>query len=1586
MTGEGVDERTEPTVPVSKKRRWSGCLGKVGCAAAVALVGLGVGVGAAGFWVLSGSGQAWVQGQVRTLVAGAMQEGTFELGSLSYGLDGQVVLRDVVVRDVDGRAVAALDEAVAQVNLWALLGGEVHVTSLDATGLNGDLLIGDDGQLDIVRLFSAPADPDAAPFEGLPVDLRFDAIRVRESAVALTGLPEPITVEGLEVDAGFLARGLRFELTDLGVRGRFIDPKDGPLSIAGLLTWDGAGMEQANLKVQALNQRVAVSGSAPDLAGDSPELDLNLVVDQLDLDDLDAFTGSALAGQFAGALTAKGPLGALALDGGLKGVGDTVGGLTVDAVVNTAEPAWDGVVATEGLRIDQLLDAMVDPFPVTTTVAVQGSGSGWPDELEMRGDLQDTSLEIVGIQLDKVAATVGLDNGIIRLSDIDAQGPAGHLTGTAAVDLVKSTVTVDAHGESLDPRHLRSVFVPAELDGTRGSADAHVVVAYGEPDVTVDVTGTLNAYPLLWTPDIRADRARASYSVRVRGTDVDVDTDVTTWGLNTYGYVSDEASSKGVRVRVRESGVTGEGDLTLGPGRYVFMPAGLVGDLGPGVELGSAAGAWTMSQGASEDSPLLVNAGLDLGGHRLLRYPGQRGRVDIAMVDDVVGITARLDASASRRLADVQGNLNLSTLAFDFDQLQVAPEPGQTWTAAPGAAFVVDGLGVTGLKMDLRSARGHLGLSGDVGLEGAQDLHVDVYDLDLLAIAELLPMWADGLHGYVGGVVDVDGTAASPVLSAEIEGADLSYDVTTDGNVDTVVTGLGVRLSASGSDGRFQTKGRVGIDGTPLADFDLDLPFDLAFDTMHMQLDESVAATLTLLDGDLRRFAEAAGWNLPTGSTKGVVFALSNTVSAPTLSLRGEAVVDVPGLREAVSVGGSIDREAGDVLTWNLRAKQGTKEIASTVGSGSTRMDEAIRWGLEGGREPDFADPGFWIGELDAEARLTRLPIGTAIDLAGVPVDAAGDLGGVIEVRGTAMRPTLKGRFNLLNARAGTVRFEQTSLVLQSAPGGYDIGFNADLIDPTLRRAEGGLGSLFMAGHVPLEPDFNKDMADWVTGEMQVRIDADVPLALLSAYDDGVRQARGTVEVDGMLQGNPLDPRPHLDIRVDDNARFAYRPLGVMFSQLEADITFDQEAVTVARLAAMTSPASATGQLFDVFGAAVETVDGGLRGGQKKKGGGPKRADGRGQLLASGTAHLEEWVVDKLDLQLTLDRTLFLRKGDQYLRMSTIKPLTVTGDVLLPVVEGGVRVDGANIFVDYDKVAGGGAMTLDPRITVVRPGIDTAVAKAQNSVFDNVSIDIVADLGNSTTGRVLMPIESAQAFGSALTAAFRVDVQARMSGDNLRFRQLPCQKRGEAGRFVEIFADRQQCGLFNPEMTGVIEIGDGSAKVFQSDFVLSDSTVSFVGNEIYNPNLDLRGKMDAEGLEIVMTIGGTAYAPEPEFSSTDTDQELLAVITGRDPDKLASSSASHLLNVVATAALGSALSGVNLPLISVDSRGQVQVGLAVTRRLFVEATLGGTPRPDENVVDVELEYSVLRGLLFRVGTGAYAVPFWADVLFERGFD
>ncbi len=1599
-----VTEVTEaPTEPAKKKKKGKGrrILSRLGCGGLVVVGLLGVALCGVGGWLLTPGGQDRITSEVEGLVTGFMSEGELEIGSLRTNLLSWIEVDDVALEDGSGRAVVSLRHARAELQLLDIFGGTVHITKLEAEGLDGDLQIDEDGNLDIVRMFASEPDPDAAPFEGLPVDLLFENIALTDSHVKLTG-PDlnPIEVDDLSLLGTFDGSGLRFEVRDIDLDGTMVSPDPGPLRADGRVVWAGSGLEAVDLTANLRENAIVAKGHARDLWATGEAVDLTLEVTRLDLPDINGFVDAGLTGRVGGVVTAKGTLSELAVKGTLSGQGETRGNIVIDATADVNEPSWDGTVDVDGLRVDDLLAAVTDPLPVSVKAQISGSGATWPDDVVVNATILDAKTDFWDIEVTRASADVLLKEGIVELTGIDVAGPVGQIGGTGSFDAVEGDLHLELTGQQLDPSHLRKLNVPVELDGTRGTADVVVDMnAYAE-EVDVVVEGTADVSPFYWTRDIRAQRVRGSYRVHVMGTDVDVDADANGFGVLAYGATVDRASSDGIRVEVREQGVQCSGGIQASDALYPLIPDSLVADLGRGVELDSGTGSWSVDVPFGEDAEIVVNVDVEAGSHRLLRYPGQTGTIHFGMLGDQAEITAKLDASSIRRLADLDLALDLNTLQFTFDTLQVAPEPRQTWTAVPGGGFRVDGLGVTDLSLDLRSAVGELDVSGTVGLEGRQDLRVEVYDLDLEAVARLLPMWIDGLEGYAGGIVTLGGTANDPDLDGEIEVADVAWTqpATDEDPAWQVVRGVGARLTLDGTADRLGVRGRGFVDGNPLADIDTSLPVTLAFDRAGFDPRGDVSADILLLSGGLTRFGELLGVPLPQDGSVQAQLVLQGTPVAPVGKLTLDASVPVQGLDGKVVLDARLDKRADGELTWRAHAKEGGQQRLSLTGSGTTEVDRVLVWALEGGTTPTWTDPELFLADLQTSLVVEELPVASLAQVAQTPLDVDGTITGKLEVGGSVMQPRVDGRLAMANGRAATVLIQNTELILASSDKGYDVALTADMEqDLGGSRAE-RIGSIYVDGTVPLVVDFSKEMAEWERGDLDIRAAADVPLALAAAYDSGVREGVGYLQLDGHLGGRVFDPEPSLTLTSSQGASLTYRPIGIRFRDLVVDVAMNQHVIQVNTISAETraSRVRVDTAISGVFSGAVqggeEAVSGLRRLFSRKK----KRKEkqkfqlkvGRGKLEFDGRAALNEWLVEDLDLKLQLDQALLLSTSEQYLRLSTLKPLTVSGAITQPKVRGSVQVDEANLFLDLATALGGSAMEIDPRIVVHRGTEEISTEVAEASLFDDVDIELYLDLGRATRGRMVMPLEAIQWLGAQAEALLKVDLRARLSNDDaLVFRQVPCRAPDREGKMKPVPERQGACGLYHPQVRGIIDIVDGAARVLRADFTLTTSKVSFLGSEVYNPNLDIHGEMRTDDTTITMDIGGTAYDPDVKFNSAENPDQVFAMLAlGTSLDDL---TAQQVASTLAFALLNSALTDVNLPSVNIDPSGQVSVGIALGRNAFVEFVAGGTPRPDENVFEAELEYSldmIARGLLLKAGYGAYAIPFWGDVLIERKFD
>ena len=210
-----------------------------------------------------------------------------------------------------------------------------------------------------------PADPNAPPFEGLPVDLAFPDLGITDSHVRFRGAGQDIEADDLRLRAAFYGADKRFEVAGLDLDSTMVRPRPGTLALDGDGVWDDASLEALELHGAVYDTDLTVSGTALELGRPDEAIDLSLALEPLALRDIDAFVSAGLDGTVGGTLTARGTLAALDVEGTLTGRDGTDGRVTVDVVVDVPRPGWDGRIATRGLRIDHLLPVLGEPLPVT---------------------------------------------------------------------------------------------------------------------------------------------------------------------------------------------------------------------------------------------------------------------------------------------------------------------------------------------------------------------------------------------------------------------------------------------------------------------------------------------------------------------------------------------------------------------------------------------------------------------------------------------------------------------------------------------------------------------------------------------------------------------------------------------------------------------------------------------------------------------------------------------------------------------------------------------------------------------------------------------------------------------------------------------------------------------------------------------------------------------------------------------------------------------------------------------------------------------------------------------------------------------
>ncbi|TVQ91353.1 MAG: hypothetical protein EA397_09855 [Deltaproteobacteria bacterium] len=1549
-------------------------------------------------WLRSAAGQEWLRATAESTLSDVMVEGEARIGGLSTNVWDRVELTEVELREGEQRRVVSVGRIGVRLNPWALLRWAIVVPEVEIEGVIGDLRVDEDGAIDIARMFTPtePAPPAEEPWSGLPIALELPSIRVGVDELSLIVEDFDVILRELTLSATLNARDTRFELTEIALDGDVVGPAPGPLSLRGDAVWEGQGLPSVDLVLRALDNEIGVEGSAPDLFEDDGEVDLKVVVSRLALSDLDRVLEVPLQGVVTGEILAEGAMRALQVEGRLDGVEDLRAQVRIRGSADPLAPSFGLKAEVIQTHLEDLIVGFTEPIAVGATLHVDGEPEDSWLGLAMRGRLEGHPMEVQGVRIDRVESRIRIQEGVAHLEDLSASGPVGRVLGSVSLDLQSGGLHSSLEARGIDPMALKHFGVPTELAGTRASATLEVRGEVFDPALPARVTAQLRIVPVRWGPEVRVERVTANAVVDHHSGVATGRGSATIGRVDAYGVLLDGAEVAKLRFRVDERGLDLSGALSTQAITYRGLPEVLHPDLGEGAEFESVEGPFIVHAPFTDEGELYVDANLSILEHKLLRFPGTHGEALVRIEGNDLRGDLLLHATPNRRLVDLRAAMALDALRLQFDRLDLHPMPSQRWSmpAGSGLRIAPDGT-LDELDLSLRSSRGELGVGGRVLGESEQDLSLSIYDLDLEVVAELLPSLAGGLQGHAGLALNVGGLRHAVELDGELEAYGLAwFEEDEDGAPFPVARDLGGRLILEGRAQRVEARGALRGMGSPLVELDLAVPVHLDLLDLKLQPHEPWHGDFLLIPGRLKRLAAVLpGVVLPEASGSGRL-RLAGTPVRPEARWAAAVEVKVDGLEEPLRVETFLGYGDGEVTT-DADVLEGFTRRADLRMVGRSGLERVLDWALLGAEEPDLADLDLWLPSLGGGLVLRGMPLDRANQLTGLAVDVEGTLWGKVNVDGSLRKPVPTGELSIEGGRFGRVEVLGAEVVLLHEGEGHQIGIDVLMRDMDSREE----GEIYLDGSVPVQLDLHEsDPAAWVTGELDLRPRAQLPLALLTAFDPGFRRVSGQIELFGSVRGDPFDPRPEALLTLTEGSSLGYEALGVLFSDLSFAARFDPELVEIERLVARTGPLQPRRDPLGLLGRLGQELgrgfglfsrrDGERRGlFRRRRSGEGSGSSSRGTLRAGGTASLDSWYVTDMELTATLDRVLLLGTRDEVLRLSTDpdSPLRVTGDALLPKVRGSVRVDEADFFLDYAAAMGGGPSTVDPRIKVNRGDRVVVTPPPEASVFDDIDIEVRINLGRAARGRLSMPIESLGFLGQTATSLTRMDIRARLGGD-LVFRQVPCRRRDPELGVVEVAARAGSCGLFHPQAEGAINILEGQARVLRADFDLQDSQVQFFGNEIANPSLDIKGKMVTGDVTIDMTVRGTAFEPDVDFTSADSDQIFATLLLGTSPDALGSQGASQLAFAAAMTAFQSVLSGTNLGTFSIEPSGQIVWGMAVARDLFVEGTIGGTPRPDQNTFEIEVEYMILRNLIGRVGFGAYAIPFWSDLLIERRFD
>lgn len=1489
-------------------------------------------------WLMTRAGQAAIEAWAETVVSGSLLEGELDLTGLSTDLLSEVSVDSLVLRDGNAQDVVIARNIQIKATPWALLLGELRITTVELTHAEVELGLDQDGRLSVLKMFSSgePVD-DVDEAEEVPFDVALERVDVCNIDVRYESAPgEWMEVRELCARLKASYRSGRLSLEDVDIDGVLARPDVGTIAVDGELVWN-AGVERSQLAMVLGESTVTVAGEA--MLGEGVA-DLTVVAEPLILDDIDRFLSIGLTGRLVAQAGITGPEGSRRMAAYLKKQGEEENLVSLNGDLDLQPMKWDGQVSVSVEDVSDWLTTLPSSLPVSGEVGLTLAPPKGDDQALVEIALSEGRTRFMDVEVDALKADVGLREKRLVVEGLQVMGPFGEVSGLGALALESGILELDVVGRGLRPEALGGLFVPAELTGSNVGFSGRVVVETYEPEVSVSVKGDLEAGPVLWTDAVRAERVVGPVTVDVEGTGVRVEATGTAERISAYGTVSPRASSD-VVVRVDDGGVVVSGVMTATAVDYPLVD-------GDGFDLGVRGVRATWAVDAPLEGPLSVDVDGTFVRSDLLHWDGQSGRFDVRLLGSALDMGIEAYRSDGRSLAFAEASLNLDTSELQLDGVQLAPSPERVWEGS-GRMRLTD-TGFEDLDVNLTDGFAVIGANGAYEGESGMALSAQLYGLQASAAGDFVSFLPDELDGMLGGQIGLSGPSDGMEISSEFEFTDVSW-VDSDGTVMT--EGLGAQLQVGLVDGEFSVVGDLTVYGSLLATMNAVVPADLDSEGLHIRDDQLMRGDLDIDPSGVSLLASMQGLALPISSSIGGRLTLTNTLAEARVD--GRIFADWPLVEGDAPVVASVQflKQADGGVSWRGGVVQDGRKLVSLDGSGQSELNEGIRsiLGNTDGPRIDWGAGKTYLSGIRSAVNVEGLPAEMFARIVGVPLDLQGDIVGRIDVGGSVLRPRLRADLTWENGEVGPVTVSGARVALTPKTGGYVIEASADLLH---MEEQGGL---YIGGELPVVIDFGQELESWSKGDMEVSVDLDLPFASVVAFDSGIRDPTGMVEIDGLLTGEIWDPGGGITVRTDGAVGWVYRPLGLRFRGLQTELVVTDHSVDLNRFAVRTSPSRVRVDtaLSSVISSAGNTEAGVIRG--------------------QGKAAIVDGGIQDLDVSVQLDQAMLSATSTSWLRASTDGPLRITQSVMKPKIRGAVVLDESNIFLDYAKATGGGVARVDERITIVRSdGIERSVDEEQTS-FDQIDLNVSVDVRRGSQFRLIMPIEAVQWLGSSAEALTRVDLRTRLQSEApIRVSVEPCTE----GRPLE------GCGVYHPQVVGEIQITDGIARVLRAEFALSDSSIRFLGNEVYNPNLSIHGEMDtADGL-VEMNIGGTAYTPEVEFVSANNEQVFAILALGRSLDGL---TAEQVAGAIAVTLVNMALTDVNLPSIHVDPiNGKIQVGLALSRSAFVKLSAGVAPSFDENFFDTTVEYTVARGLLLSLGFGHAAVPFNGGILLQRTFD
>ncbi|NOY24905.1 MAG: hypothetical protein GXP62_03445, partial [Oligoflexia bacterium] len=619
---------------------------------------------------------------------------------------------------------------------------------------------------------------------------------------------------------------------------------------------------------------------------------------------------------------------------------------------------------------------------------------------------------------------------------------------------------------------------------------------------------------------------------------------------------------------------------------------------------------------------------------------------------------------------------------------------------------------------------------------------------------------------------------------------------------------------------------------------------------------------------------------------------------------------------------------------------EGFRRRLSVSGTARTGMGDAIAAILKpsapggsslDGPGVDLTDPSLWASQLQVSVVPLDLSIEDLATFIDLPPGLSGGLSGGFQLTGDPSTPAVSGALQLTNGQLGAVSVQSGLLVLMPAEGGYHLSLDLGMLD-----AEAVNHELHVAGFVPVAVGGETPSTDAVAG-MDLRVNGALPLGLLRGVVRGVADPAGALMLDARITGRPRTPVVQAELSLADGA-LTYEPLGLVYDDLNLKLRVAGDQLFVDHLE------MSNHKRF------------GLLGGRSGRSG----RSGRRLRTLSGTGHavLDGWGPASVDATLNLDGFWLIADQDHELALSG--DLTMSGAWPSPLVSGALAVDTSQIIFGEDAFAGDRSLAIDHSLTIKRSKA-TSVAQPHvvrgPALWRRFSIDVDLDLLRNLRLRATVPLQSD--YGQQFAQLSSVGLDTELGG-KLRLTQQD-----------------QKLAL-----QGSIETLRGTATVLGVPFDIRDGTISFLGDGVDNPLVDVAavrhtGSYGDVNVKLSGFVDSLKIDPSSEDYPDKTDVVTL-LLFGKPASEMGDTEGAAGAQVVAatlsalTGSVEQALGASVFDELEIDPSA-VRVGWALSDRLFLRLQRRFEDNGTDNQTQVTLEYLISRRLYAEFTTGDRAV-------------